>query len=506
MRHPAFIHSLHHRGGGGSRASKIIWASFLAGVLAAACGDGTSGIGSGTAGSDGATGTAGTNGGAGTTGQSGSIGTTGTAGTTGAAGSGATGTAGTTGSAGTTGNAGTNGGAGTTGNAGTNGGAGTTGQGGRGGTTGQAGRGGTTGTGGGAAGRGGAAGTGTAGQGGSAGGRGGTTGSAGTTGTAGTGAGGCANPPAPSELIGWASLGGGTTGGGNATPQVVTTLQQFTSAVTGSTAAVIYVNGKLAAGRVGIGSNKTIVGVCGAEIHGHLSVGSNVIVRNIKIVGFGVGDCSLDPSYDSSVGCSSGDDAITVSGAQHVWFDHCDVSDGTDGNLDVVNGSDYVTISWTKFHYTPRTDPTGNDNTGAEGHRFSNLIGSSDTVAADVNHLNITWHHDWWADNVNQRMPRSRRGKIHILNSLYTATGNSYCSNAGQDAKLLVEGTVYNGVKAPFQTSQNGIISAPSGSNQFTNTSGTTTGTGASFGPTYPYTVEPASGVQAAVMAGAGPH
>jgi pectate lyase len=306
--------------------------------------------------------------------------------------------------------------------------------------------------------------------------------------------------------MGWASLGGGTTGGGNATPQVVTTLQQFTSAVTGSTAAVIYVNGKLAPGRIGIGSNKTIVGVCGAEIHGHLSVGSNVIVRNIKIVGFGVGDCSLDPSYDSSVGCSSGDDAVTVSGAQHVWFDHCDVSDGTDGNLDIVNGSDYVTVSWTKFHYTPRTDPTGNDSTGAEGHRFSNLIGSSDTVAADVNHLNITWSHDWWADNVNQRMPRSRRGKIHILNSLYTAAGNSYCSNAGQDAQLLVEGTVYSGVKAPFQTSQNGILSAPSGSNLFTNTSGTTTGNGASFGPTYPYTVEPASGVQAAVMAGAGPH
>ena len=65
---------------------------------------------------------------------------------------------------------------------------------------------------------------------------------------------------------------------------------------------------------------------------------------------------------------------------------------------------------------------------------------------------------------------------------------------------------MYSGVKAPFQTSQNGILSAPSGSNLFTNTSGTTTGNGASFGPTYPYTVEPASGVQAAVMAGAGPH
>jgi pectate lyase len=274
----------------------------------------------------------------------------------------------------------------------------------------------------------------------------------------------------------------------------------------GTTPAVIYVNGVLAPGRVGIGSNKTIVGVCGAEFHGHLSVNANnVIIRNLKIVGYGVGNCALDPSYDSSVGCSSGDDAVTVSGAQHVWFDHCDVSDGTDGNLDIVNGADFVTVSWTKFHYTPRSDNSGNDSTGANGHRFSNLIGSSDTVAADVGHLNITWHHDWWADNVNQRMPRSRRGKIHILNSLFTAVGNSYCSNAGQDAQLLVEGTVYNGVKAPFQVSQNGILTSPTGSNVFTGTSGQTTGSGTAFTPTYPYTVEPASGVQAAVMAGAGP-
>ena len=100
-----------------------------------------------------------------------------------------------------------------------------------------------------------------------------------------------------------------------------------------------------------------------------------------------------------------------TSDAQHVWFDHCDISDGTDGNLDITNGSDFVTISWTKFHYTPRTDPSGNDSTGAEGHRFSNLIGSADNVPGDVGHLNITWHHDWWADNVNQRMPRSRPGR-----------------------------------------------------------------------------------------------
>jgi pectate lyase len=297
-----------------------------------------------------------------------------------------------------------------------------------------------------------------------------------------------------------------TTGGGSATPQTVTSFSALSTAAGGSNAAVIYVSGVMAAGKLKVGSNKTIVGLCGAELHGHVDIdnATNVILRNIKMVGYGVGDCSLDPDYTTTVGCSSGNDAITVQGSTHVWIDHLDISDGTDGNLDIVNGSDYVTVSWTKFHYTPRTDPVGNDNTGAEGHRFSNLIGSGDGIPADMGHLNITWVHDWWADNVNQRMPRSRAGQIHVLNSLYTAVGDSYCTNAGYNAHLLVEGTVYNGVKAPMQVAQNGDMKQIN--NVFTNVTSNTLPSGTGFTPPYTYTADDASTVQAAVMAGAGPH
>ena len=46
--------------------------------------------------------------------------------------------------------------------------------------------------------------------------------------------------------------------------------------------------------------------------------------------------------------------------SHHVWFDHDDISDGSDGNLDITHASDYITISWTKFHYSgKRTDPAG---------------------------------------------------------------------------------------------------------------------------------------------------
>jgi pectate lyase len=332
----------------------------------------------------------------------------------------------------------------------------------------------------------------------------------GATGSTGAGGASCLNPPAADAVVGWAAVDGNgvstTTGGGNQTPKVVTTLADFKTAVSGTSPAVVYLNAVLAPSSIAVGSNKTIVGVCGAEVHGHLGLSgsSNVIVRNLKIVGYAVGDCTLDPSFDATVGCSSGADAVSItSAAHHIWFDHCDISDGTDGNLDTNAGSDFVTISWTKFHYTPRTDNVGNDSTGANGHRFSNLVGSSDTVPEDVGHLNMTWHHNWWADNVNQRMPRTRRGKIHVVNNLYTSVGDSYCTNSGFETHLLVENNVYIGVKNPLSPDANGDMLARN--NVFTNTSGTTTASGTGFSPPYALTPDATANLEATIRAQAGP-
>ena len=343
------------------------------------------------------------------------------------------------------------------------------------------------------------------------------TGGAGTGGSPGTGgssSGNCTAPPDPSPLIGWASQSGSTTGGGSATPVTVTTLAELQSAAKGSTAAVIYVKGVMAAGSLSVGSNKTIAGLCGAEIHGHVGVSgsTNVIIRNIKIVGYAVGDCSKDPSYDSSKGCSSGDDAISVgNNANHIWFDHCDISDGTDGNLDITNGADFVTVSWTKFHYTARTDNSGSDSTGAAGHRYSNLVGGDDSVTSDAGKLNITWHHNWWADNVVERQPRVRYGKNHVLNNLYTSTSSNYCVRAGIQAHLLVENNAFVGVKNPQQfnsTSDQGTAYITAQGNLYSGTSGTqaTGGGGTPFTtPPYSYTPDATAGLQAAIQSGAGP-
>jgi pectate lyase len=297
---------------------------------------------------------------------------------------------------------------------------------------------------------------------------------------------------------------------------VVTTLADLQAAVKGTNAAVIHVKGKLSPGVVSIGSNKTIIGLCGAEIHGHvgLNKSSNVIIRNIKIVGYAVGDCSLDPDYSSGSGCSSGEDAITLQGqSTHVWFDHDDISDGTDGNLDITHASDYITISWTKFHYTPRTDNSGSDSTGAAGHRYSNLIGGSDDNGSeDSGHLRITWHHNWWADNVVERQPRVRFGRVHLFNNLWSSSTSNYCIGLGVSANVRTENNVFLGVKTPLNTSSysDSASAIRSTGNVYTNTTGsapTDVNAGSVFDPSasYSYTAEQTSGLQAIIQNGVGP-
>jgi pectate lyase len=317
-------------------------------------------------------------------------------------------------------------------------------------------------------------------------------------------------PPAQSALVGWAAVSGmgvdTTTGGGNATPVVVTTLADLNNVARGTNAAVIYVGGDIG-GNVSVGSNKTIVGVCGGQVTGHIAVDRsvNVIVRNLKIVGY---NCT-DQGAVQAMACSGGADAVSVeNGAHHVWFDHDDISDGSDGNLDITQGADFVTVSWSKFHYSSlRADLVGGaDATGASGHRFSNLIGAADNNPIDVGHLNVTWHHNWWAENVNQRMPRTRYGQIHLFNNLYTSAGDSYCIALGMSANIRDENNAFNGVRAPFNLNMDDPTALlTSVGNLYSAGVSGVADIGNAFVPTYAYTPDPTAGLEAAVRAGAGP-
>jgi len=324
---------------------------------------------------------------------------------------------------------------------------------------------------------------------------------------------GCAIPSyvaATPTPVGWASMNGGTTGGGAATPILVTTLAQFNTAAKGTTAAVIYVSGKLAQGKATIGSNKTIIGCSGTSpsLNGHVGMSGsvNVIIRNLAIVGY---NCAL-PDVDIANGgqCQNGSDAVTVEkSARNLWFDHDAISDGSDGNLDITHASDFITVSYTTFTYsTKRADP---NDTGAMGHRVSNLVGHSDSNASeDTGHLNVTWHHDWWGANVMERQPRVRFGKNHIFNSLYTASGDNYCIGVGASSNILDDDNVFVGVLNPIESVSysNAASIVSSRNNIYSGTSGLVADKSSGvFTPPYAYTAEAAGLVEADVRANAGP-
>ena len=298
--------------------------------------------------------------------------------------------------------------------------------------------------------------------------------------------------------VGWASVADGetptTTGGDGGELATVTTTADFAAQAKLAGPRIILVDGVIGDNtRVTIASNHTIIGLPGAEFHGGLKVsgGVNVIIRNLKIVG---NNCADSPSD-----CSAGADALSIGdGAHHVWVDHCDISDGSDGNLDVNGGADFVTISWTKFSYSGLR---------AGGHQFSNLVGSSDNEPEDVGHLRVSYHHDWWADNVRERMPRVRYGQVHVFNSLYTARGNSYCVGLGVFANILTESNVFFEVRNPIESSSysNDQSIIVSHDNLYVESAGSNADRGSEvFVPPYDYALDPVRDVQSEIENGAG--
>ena len=158
---------------------------------------------------------------------------------------------------------------------------------------------------------------------------------------------------------------------------------------------------------------------------------TNIIIRNIKFVG--PGPCDV-----------GGSDLITATGNVHLWVDHCDFTDGQDGNFDLTNGCNFCTVSWCTFSYTER----------AYDHANSNLVGSSDSNTSDEDKLNITFAYNLWGKKCNQRMPMARFGTIHLLNNYYNCPGASLCVNPRKNSEFLIQGNYFEeGVMRPFSQS-----------------------------------------------------
>jgi pectate lyase len=294
--------------------------------------------------------------------------------------------------------------------------------------------------------------------------------------------------------FGWANYEGQVekgpvTGGGNSAPVEVTTFAALKSAVESSDAKVIHVMNDVGNGYKGttgdvlnFKSNKTVMGVKpGITVKSSFQINgaSNIIVQNLIIRG--PGNSNSEQNWD----------AVNIQqGANRIWFDHCTVMEGEDGNFDVVKGADNVTATWCKFTYV----------TGGE-HNFSNLVGSSDTETQSHGKLNITYAYCWW-DNVNSRCPRTRYGKIHVLNSYYNKVGSG--AYAGKMSNIRLEGSFFES----NVTNPTGLISTQGEAGVFAidcNRGSTQTdGYNTPFQPPYPYKKYSNSEVKALVTQKAG--
>ena len=272
-------------------------------------------------------------------------------------------------------------------------------------------------------------------------------------------------------MTGFATQNGGTTGGKGKSEVTVDNVSDLKSYAKAGNK-IIYVKPGTYMGPIEVGSNVTIYGYQGAIIAQpttgsamKLSGSKNVIIRNLVFKGIGAHD-------------DDDEDCLQVNHeSQNVWIDHVDIYDGHDGNLDITNASDYVTISWTKFSYT----------SASTGHQFSNLIGNSKTKTSDRGHLNVTIHHTWWADGVKERMPRVRFGKVHVANNLFDSKDASHCVRAAVEANIRIEKNVFIGVKKALDlyTSDGAITAAQMIDNYEENVKTKQAGTGTAFTPSY---------------------
>lgn len=259
--------------------------------------------------------------------------------------------------------------------------------------------------------------------------------------------------------VGFASLAGGTFGGGDAKVQIVRTAAELREALERTDVAkgdrdrtprVVRLAGDidlagLANGtpgkdlkRTGIirpRSYTTLEGPPdGAVLKGgiiELKRAENIIVRNLRFRGLWEHDPSGE--YDEL-----GWDYLRLSSSRRVWIDRCDFGRVYDGHLDIIHGSDLVTVSRCVF-------------SGEDGgfQKKCMLIGNSPSEKAraiDRGHLNVTIHGCWFRD-IGGRAPRLRHGNVHFLNNLVENAGSGTVSVCG--GATLVEGCLYRDCKLP---------------------------------------------------------
>jgi pectate lyase len=223
---------------------------------------------------------------------------------------------------------------------------------------------------------------------------------------------------------------------------------------------------------------------------------------NARIIGFGL---NIFRSYNIIIRNlefrDAPDDCINVTDSlsHHIWIDHCTFSDSPDvdpngdrhdGLLDIKHGASYITVSWNHFY----------------NHQKTALLGHSDGNAEeDVDHLKVTYHHNWW-DNTGSRHPRVRFGEVHVYNNYYDNTQQKmgYGIASTMEADVVAEANYFKMVPYPthvgYGDSEEGDLLE---FNNIYENSGTPEVRGTAFNPTayYTYLVDDPMSLPALLMA-----
>lgn len=246
----------------------------------------------------------------------------------------------------------------------------------------------------------------------------------------------------------WGYAGTNVTGGGNATPTLVSSENALKNALNSNNKVIIITANITVTNHISSDkSNLTIMALPGKKLISNIQTqsesgilylkGNNLILRNITFEGPG--------AYDID-----GWDNLCLDGATNVWVDHCDFQDGCDGNFDIKANADNITVTWCRFSYLKAPRARECDLSDAEcqkltdDHRFSNLIGSSSTQKPSDGKYNITYAFCWWDEGCRQRMTRCRNCELHFLNCYWNSSVADYYVGP-ENAKCYFEGCTFAG-------------------------------------------------------------
>lgn len=258
--------------------------------------------------------------------------------------------------------------------------------------------------------------------------------------------------------------------------------------------------------RLTIASNKSLLGTGPSSIlRGGIDVrdAEGGVVSNVVIANLAVDASAADVTVEGATSTSG----IRIERAHHVWLDHLEVYDAWNGLVDVVWGSDLVTLSWNKFYFT---DAAPN----AE-RRFGVRIGDHETdpdEAQNAGKLRVTLSHNWFSALIRQRSPRiAYDASVHLLNNYYSVEStdqdpeNHTTIWATGNARVLLESNYFWRTTNPHDV-RDDTAQLVSKGNVYYETSGYREANGAAFTPPYPYTKDSTVWLPSLVPWGAGPH